>query len=304
MKILVGYTGFVGSNILKKHQFDQCFNSKNIEDAFGLEPDLCVYAGIPAEKYIANKFPEKDFQIISNAIENIKKINPKRIVLISTIDVLDDCNNKDEDYSINEERLEPYGFNRRYLEKWVLSTFEKSHVIRLPGLFGLNIKKNFIYDCISYFPKLLNEKKYAELVSKEAIIAEYYRLQDTGFYQLKTLNVDDECVLRSSFEKLKFSALNFTDSRGTFQFYNLDYCWYHIEKMIRNNIPILHCAVEPCTISEIYFSIFDEEFVNEITDKIPYYDFKTKYDNLFDGENGYLFNKQQVISDIVRFVKG
>ena len=30
MDILVGYTGFVGSNLYKNHKFDRVFNSKNI----------------------------------------------------------------------------------------------------------------------------------------------------------------------------------------------------------------------------------------------------------------------------------
>ena len=87
MDIIVGYTGFVGSNIAAEHKFDYSFNSKNIGDAFGTNPDLCVYSGVRAEKFLANNDPDGDMAVINNAIENIKKINPKRIVLISTIDV-------------------------------------------------------------------------------------------------------------------------------------------------------------------------------------------------------------------------
>ena len=45
MKALVGYTGFVGSNIYTSGEFDAVYNSKNIEEAFGTKPDLLVYAG-------------------------------------------------------------------------------------------------------------------------------------------------------------------------------------------------------------------------------------------------------------------
>ena len=71
---LVGYTGFVGSNLLKSHKFDGLYNSKNIQDAFGTCPDLLIYSGIRAEKFVANKYPEKDYDIILNAIENIKNV--------------------------------------------------------------------------------------------------------------------------------------------------------------------------------------------------------------------------------------
>ena len=35
---LVGYTGFVGSNIDAKGNFDSKYNSKNIEEAFSTNP--------------------------------------------------------------------------------------------------------------------------------------------------------------------------------------------------------------------------------------------------------------------------
>ena len=84
---LVGYTGFVGSNIIKNFKFDNLYNSKNIDEAFGTNPDLLVYSGVRAEKFLANNEPKKDLEIIKNAFNNIKKINPKHVVLISTIDV-------------------------------------------------------------------------------------------------------------------------------------------------------------------------------------------------------------------------
>jgi hypothetical protein len=87
MDILVGYTGFVGSNLITQCRFDKLYNSKNIFEAYNTNPDLCIYAGIRAEKYLANTNSEKDYELVLEAIGNIKKINPKRLVLISTIDV-------------------------------------------------------------------------------------------------------------------------------------------------------------------------------------------------------------------------
>lgn len=87
MKALVGYTGFVGSNLYTSGDFDAAYNSKNIQEAYGTCPDLLVYAGLRAEKYLANNAPEKDMEQIIEAEQNIKKIRPKKLVLISTIDV-------------------------------------------------------------------------------------------------------------------------------------------------------------------------------------------------------------------------
>ena len=73
MKVLVGHTGFVGSNLLENNAFDLCFNSKNISESFGLNPDVLIYSGVRAEKFLANKEPENDFKIILDAIENWSK---------------------------------------------------------------------------------------------------------------------------------------------------------------------------------------------------------------------------------------
>lgn len=54
MKSLVGFTGFVGSNLAMSTDFDGLYNSANIEEAYGTNPDLLVYAGVPAQKFIAN----------------------------------------------------------------------------------------------------------------------------------------------------------------------------------------------------------------------------------------------------------
>ena len=66
MIALVGYTGFVGSNIYAAagDQIQAVYNSKNIERAFGTNPEILIYAGVRAEKYLANHAPEKDMRFI------------------------------------------------------------------------------------------------------------------------------------------------------------------------------------------------------------------------------------------------
>lgn len=300
---LVGYTGFVGSNLVESFKFDNLYNSKNIEEAFGSNPDLLVYAGIRAEKFLANKFPKKDMEIIENAKNNIKKINPKKIVLISTVDVYKNPVNVDEDTIINIDGLQPYGLNRFYLEEWVKENFQNHLIVRLPGLYGENIKKNFIFDLIKIIPSMLKEEKFKELCEKDDYIKHFYINQENGFYKSRELNDEETKKIKEYFDKIGFSALNFTDSRGMFQFYNLKYLWEHINKAIENNIKLLNLSVEPITINEIYKSLKNDDFINEISDVIPQYDYKTKYYNKFGGENGYIFSKEFVLGDITKFIE-
>ena len=298
---LVGYTGFVGSNLNSEYKFDKVFNSKNIEKAFNENPDLLVYSGVPAQKFIANQNPEADFDIIKNAIKNIEKIKPRKIVLISTIDVYENPVNVDED-NIPENNSEAYGRNRRYLEKWVEENFKDYLIVRLPGLYGENIKKNFIYDLINYIPTMLKDTKYNELIINNPELSNYYTLGKNNFFECKKLNNKEKNRLKEILKQANFSALNFTDSRGSFQFYNLAYLWKHIQIALKHNIKILNIATEPIKIRELYQYIYHEKFTNELSGKIPDYNFKTKYAQIFKGKKGYILNKEDILEDIKNFV--
>ena len=303
MKSLVGYTGFVGSNLVLQTSFDSIYNSKNIKDAYNTNPDLLIYSGIRAEKFLANKEPERDYAIIQEAIGNIIKINPKTLVLISTIDVYNNPVNVDEDTVIDTENHHAYGLNRYLVEEWVEKNYEKYLIVRLPGLYGKNIKKNFIFDLINIIPSMLTEAKYSELSQKDNFISQYFSKQKNGFYKCRELSEGERKRFKGYFNTIGFSALNFTDSRGFFQFYNLAYLSNHIEIALKNNIRKLNLATEPVMINELYKYIKNSDFANEITQTPPAYDCKTKYSDVFNGKNGYLFDKLFLLKDIKRFVE-
>ena len=313
---LVGYTGFVGSNLYRKGEFTAVYNSKNIEEAFGTNPDLLYYAGVRAEKFLANKDPERDLAVVKEAFENIKKINPKKLVLISTIDVYKNPDGVNEDTPIDTENLHPYGYNRYLLEQWVRKDYPDALIVRLPGLFGPNIKKNFIYDYIHLIPAMLNEAKYTELDSRCKIkdLADYavfhqaYVKQENGFYQfIPCENVSERKVqerrLKEVFTKLDFSALQFTDSRGIFQFYDLQELYGHIQTALQNNIRLLNIATQPVSTGEVYRFLAAKIFKNEITENPPRYDMLTKYDTIFGGKDGYIEGKIDILNKIESFVK-
>lgn len=147
---LIGYTGFVGSNLNTGERFSHLYNSKNIAAIDGETFNSLVCAGTPAIKWWANKNPEEDEQRIELLKQHLAQIECDKFVLISTVDVYPDPENQ------HDERTEParqegnaYGSNRLSLEQWVLKQFVESLVIRLPALFGKNLKKNIIYDLLN-----------------------------------------------------------------------------------------------------------------------------------------------------------
>lgn len=292
MNILVGYTGFVGSNLASSFKFDGLYNSKNIELAYGTNPDLLIYSGVRAEKFYANNNPLEDLEIINQAINNIKKINSKKLVLISTVDVYLNASNVDEDTDVDRELLEPYGANRYELEKWVEENYEDYLIVRLPALYGENIKKNFIFDMISLSPALLTVDKYEVLCREDDFIKDYYVRQDDRFYKC----IDCK-VCREYFNRIGFSALNFTDSRSVYQFYPLKYLWKHINYAMEMGIQKLNLATQPVSANEVYEYINNKEFVNEIAREPFNYNMRTKY-----YEGGYIFNKEFILEDLKKFV--
>lgn len=299
---LVGYTGFVGSNLFEKGDFCATYNSKNIEDSYGTMPDLCVYAGVRAEKYLANREPSKDMEMIREAERNIEKMAPKKLVLISTIDVFDVPDKVDEFSRVETDKLQPYGFNRYCLEQWVREHYPDALIVRLPGLFGKSIKKNFIYDYINVIPSMLTEQKFSELSARDGSLKRFYSLQDNGFYKV-TAKEEDKGELRDRFRALGFTALNFTDSRSAYQFYDLDRLWDDIETALENGITLLHTATEPVTAGELHRYLCGREFVNEVSEKPASYDYRTRYDGLFGGKGGYICSKAEVLEAIGRFVE-
>ena len=144
---LIGYTGFVGSNLLRQRSFDACFNSTNIDQIAGRSFDLVVCSGARAEKWKANAEPERDQDNIERLTRALSSVNAQKVVLISTVDVFLNPADVDEDSPTPMTGLHAYGRNRRRLEQIVAGRFD-AHVIRLPGLYGAGLKKNAIFDLL------------------------------------------------------------------------------------------------------------------------------------------------------------
>lgn len=317
MVALVGYTGFVGSNLYARarNRIKGVYNSQNIEKAYGLEPEVLIYAGVRAEKYLANSAPDRDLEVILEAEKNIRAINPQRLVLISTIDVYQNPVGVDEADSVlsggkggTGNGIQPYGLNRYYLESWVRKNYPDALIIRLPGLYGYNIKKNFIYDYINIIPYMLKKEKYQELKALEKPddsirLDECYEAADNGFYRCMKLDNDRKELLREKFRKFGFTALNFTDSRSTFQFYSLGRLWEDIQIALNEGITLLNIATEPVTAAELYKALTGEVFKNELKGTPAKYDFRTTYASRFGGKDGYICSKEEILADIKLFVK-
>ncbi|WP_211472360.1 NAD(P)-dependent oxidoreductase [Collimonas humicola] len=146
---LIGYSGFVGSTLLKQESFEFLFRSTDISNIEGGVFDTVICAGAPAQKWIANRDPEADRKNIEALIRHLKTIRCSTFILISTVDVFKNPIGVDEDTPVDEAGLHAYGLHRRLLEKFVGSHFVNYLIVRLPGLVGPGLRKNVIYDFLN-----------------------------------------------------------------------------------------------------------------------------------------------------------
>ena len=143
---LIGHTGFVGTTLKKQHHFYSFFRSTDIQEIANQDYELLVCAGAPAKKWLANQQPDEDRASIAKLINALSSARCERFILISTVDVFLDPSGVDEASPVETVGLHPYGLHRRELEQFVEKQFPSSLIVRLPGLVGPGLRKNFIYD--------------------------------------------------------------------------------------------------------------------------------------------------------------
>lgn len=146
---LIGSTGFVGSNLRRQMSFDADFHRSDIDAIRGRGFGIVVCAAAPAAKWIANRNPDEDRANIARLISCLKTVAADSFVLISTVDVYSWPVAVFEDSAVDIEAATAYGRHRFELEEFVRSHFPAHHVVRLPGLYGAGLKKNFIFDLLN-----------------------------------------------------------------------------------------------------------------------------------------------------------
>ncbi|EKQ67618.1 hypothetical protein OsccyDRAFT_3900 [Leptolyngbyaceae cyanobacterium JSC-12] len=145
---LIGYTGFVGSNLAQAADFDALYNTQNIASIRGQTFNQLVCAAPQAKKWWANQNPEADLDSIQQLISHLEHVQAEQFILISSIDVFPRITDVDELFDCTSLENHFYGRNRLILERFVTAFFPRAYVLRLPGLFGPGLRKNVIFDLL------------------------------------------------------------------------------------------------------------------------------------------------------------
>ena len=247
---IIGYNGFVGSNLNKTIKAKFLFNSKNIKDIKNKSFNKLFICAPHAQKWLANKNPKMDNSQVNKLIHNLKNISAKKVIYISTVDVFENLINKNEKSKINKKKHHTYGKNRLKIEKFIKKKFIDYHIIRLPALFGKGLKKNILFDLINN-----NNLHNIKILSK---------------YQWFSINDLNKCI----------------------------------KLVIKNKIACINLVSEPIHTFELISKFFPDKLIKCNSSDIGFkYNLNTIYSKKFKNKDGYIYNKNQKIKKIKRFLK-
>lgn len=308
MDALIGHSGFVGTNLRRAHDFDACFNSRNINDIAGRAFATVVCAAAPATMWQANREPERDAAVIDGLVTRLRTVEADRFVVISTIAVLADAAAGADESTTAFEEAKAYGRNRRRLEEACLDHFPRCTVLRLPALYGEALKKNLLFDLLNPVPSFLNRERHAEVAA--ALPAATWKAFAAAYSWDETLGMFacDRAALRSQEGKtlaralgaIGATAIGFTNLDSTYQFYGLDRLWRDIGRCLDAGLSVAHLAPEPIRACDMHVALTGAPMP---ASSAPLYreDMRTRHAGLWGRPGDYIADRAEIIASVRSF---
>lgn len=307
---LIGCTGFVGGHLLRQHDFAKQFNSRNITDSQGAAFDTLVCAAAPGSMFEANTAPDRDLRQIEALCNTLAEVQSRRFVLISSIAVLADFAGGDDESSDAFQIDLAYGRHRRLLETFCAEHFAETLIVRLPALYGVGLKKNFLFDFLNPVPSMLNDAKMEQarsVVSAQdaKTLQKVYSLNEkNGMFVLNRADLrasGAQSRIETAFGQHGLTALYFTNPDSTYQYYGVDRLWSDIETASAQGIGVLHLATEPVAARQIYRAVTGQD-MPQTEARLHHEDMHTRHADLWDRSGPYIESAQQVEARVAAFL--
>lgn len=305
---LIGGTGFVGGVLSGLRRFDRNYASRTISEIADETFDTVICCGAPATMWVANADPDQDRRNLRHLADQIETASIGRLVLISTIAVLDDAAAGYTEITARYEDNKPYGRHRRALEERMLARSD-SHVLRLPALFGPGLKKNFVFDVLNPVPSFLKPEVFSTTVKRidpalRDLIGRLFAFDGAvGAWKLDREALNDapeRTDLQSALADIGLSAANFTNADSWFQYYNLAHLADDIDVCLARGIEVLNVCSEPWRAGDVHEALTGRPFVND-GPPVVREDMRTDHAGAFGGTGPYLYSRDQTRDELLAF---
>jgi hypothetical protein len=312
MDALTGYSGFVGTNLLAQNDFSARFNSTNLPEIAGQRFSTLVVSSAPAAMWQANTAPKADRAGLLAQLGHLEKAHADRAVLISTIAVYHDPSAQPDEHSGDFEIETAYGAHRREFEEGFAARFPRHLIIRLPALFGPGLKKNFLFDLLNPVPTFLKPEVWNGLRpglgrdEGKLLDRAFAKAPDTGLwlFDRKEFGTGDAGRrIAGILARAGISTRAFTNADSRYQFYGLARLWSDILHAFEHGLSALNCATAPVSAGEVHRAVLGEamEFRSA---PLVMQDMRSAHSAHWGRDDGYLVGRDQVLADIVQFMKG
>ncbi len=104
------------------------------------------------------------------------------------------------------------------------------------------------------------------------------------------------------FDLLHDNCLDAIQPLSSFQYYDLKHLTADLKKVVQENIPVLNLATEPVSTKAILENFAPEKAVGSNAPAPAHYDFRSKYDALWNCRGGYLYDAATVLLEIGEFI--
>lgn len=189
MIFIVGGRGLVGSALVRKavarNEAHQIIQRENKEALFGSACRVLINANGNPNKTKARENPLFDWHAsVASVAEYVHRIRTELFVLISTVDVYDKRGSETttmEEFPIQPENLEPYGYHKFLAENYVRRFCPNHLIFRLPGLVGDGLKKNPVYDYVHPDKKvMISPESRLNFIHTRAVADCLFQIIDRG----------------------------------------------------------------------------------------------------------------------------
>ena len=103
------------------------------------------------------------------------------------------------------------------------------------------------------------------------------------------------------FDLLHRNGLESIQPAGSYQYYAVNHLTRDLLKVLENDIPLLNLATGPLSTRSILDRFAPHEEVGSKSGAVGHYDFRSLHAGLWGGSNGYLYDAEQVMADLVDF---